>query len=84
MARLREKQKGNKSGQNSESSDEPRIGMHFKDNEEERMHDFDEDFDEGFSFQVDKVEHRKENIDVDDDATSQPPNCMFTTKEIGR
>lgn len=56
MDMLRERNKGQQSveddendGQCSESIDETINGIHFEDNEEERMHDFDEDFNEGFS-----------------------------------
>lgn len=59
MGKLREKNKGLESleddendGQCSESSDETINGIHFEDREEERMHDFYEDFDQGVRMKV--------------------------------
>ncbi|CAI8584336.1 unnamed protein product [Vicia faba] len=52
MERLKEKQKGhvnveeNEDGKDSESYKYSLNGIHFEDNEEERMHDFDEDMGE--------------------------------------
>lgn len=66
IERLIENQKEHKSVENSveesESSYESMNGIHFKDNEEERMHGFDEDFDEGFNFRVDEGEPKRENV----------------------
>ncbi|CAI8619407.1 unnamed protein product [Vicia faba] len=53
MERLKEKVKGhvnveeNEDGEDNKSSEDSLNGIHFEDNEEERMHDFDEDMGEG-------------------------------------
>lgn len=84
MERLREKNKGQQNieddGQYSESGDETINDIHFEDTEKERMHDFDEDFDEEFSFGLDEGGHRRE--DVDGSSTNEPSNLSFATKEM--
>lgn len=77
MDRLRNKENGHESGEDDETSDESMNGIHFEGNDEKIMHDFDEDFGEGFIFRVDERGHRRGNVYFG--ATSQPPNRMFTT-----
>ncbi|CAI8600765.1 unnamed protein product [Vicia faba] len=83
MERLKEKNKGHQSlddgenyGQCNELSDETINGVHFKDSEEERMHNFDEDFDEGSS------ERDNGRSDVDGATPSEPHILSFATTEM--
>lgn len=62
--------------QDSESIEDSLDCMHFEDNEEERMCDFDEYIDEVLNIGVDNGESRRESID--DAGTSQVKNKVFT------
>lgn len=54
--------------------------IHFQDSEEERMHDFDEHFDNEFSFRLDESDKRRK--DADGVTTNEPPNLSFAIEEM--